>query len=243
MPKVLCTDQDSWSVHATIEPLGYGEIFRLKEETFRIWTTSTSTAATIDVWPTANWGLQTLGTATSDSIVLGNTETANAIWGLSTWQDTVHTNTVTNIQRVRQAAVVLTPEEVAAGVARRVIQRQDRLKANARKTRFHEAANARARRLLMTMLDDAQKDELEKDNRFHLTVHDPDGAMRVYRIDYGYMGNVKLIDTSGRPVKSYCIHADSRLPKEDQMLAQKLLLEANEKEFLRIANMTRIRAA
>jgi hypothetical protein len=67
--------------------------------------------------------------------------------------------------------------------------------------------------------------------------------MKVYRIEYGYAGNVKLLGNDGQPVKRYCIHADYRLPYEDQMLAQKMLLEANEPEFLRIANMTQLRAA
>jgi hypothetical protein len=58
-----------------------------------------------------------------------------------------------------------------------------------------------------------------------------------------YAGNVKLLGNDGLPVKRYCIHADSRLPYEDQMLAQKMLLEANEAEFLRVANMTQLRAA
>ncbi len=71
----------------------------------------------------------------------------------------------------------------------------------------------------------------------------------MYRIDYGYQGNVKLVGPDGQPIRSYCIHSrvndedGRRLPNEDHMIAQKLLLEANESEFLRIANETIIRAS
>jgi hypothetical protein len=92
----------------------------------------------------------------------------------------------------------------------------------------------------MQMLNEDQQKELDDKNHFHLTVHSRDGSMKVYRVDYGFQGNVKLIGEDGHPTRSYCIHSDSRLPYEDQMLAQKLLLEANEPEFLRIANESRV---
>jgi hypothetical protein len=48
----------------------------------------------------------------------------------------------------------------------------------------------------------------------------------VYRID------------RDKPVERLCIYASGDVPEEDSMIAQKLLLEANEAEFLRVANRT-----
>ena len=190
-------------------------------------------------------GWTTAGTnATSVTITEGLTTAANYVWGLQSWQQTEHSKARWTPRVYRSAPErVKTPEEIAAEAARRELQRQERLRRNARERRFKEAAEQRAHALLISMLTPEQRAELEEKKHFHLTVYDKDGSHRVYRIERGYAGNVKLLGADGQPIKRYCIHADSRLPHEDQMLAQKLLLESNEAEFLRIANMTRLRAA
>jgi hypothetical protein len=96
------------------------------------------------------------------------------------------------------------------------------------------AAAARAKALLEENLSAAQRDELAKARYF--TVHSHD-AQREYRITHGRAGNV-LLFKDGRAVKKFCIHPAIACPDEDTMLAQKLLLETDEKEFLRIANHT-----
>ncbi len=96
-------------------------------------------------------------------------------------------------------------------------------------------AERRATELLLDHLDAQQIADFKRARRF--VVHSRDGE-RAYRIQYGKQGNVYLLDKDRRtPVASYCIHPDINCcPTEDVMLAQKLLLEADEKEFLRIAN-------
>jgi hypothetical protein len=126
-------------------------------------------------------------------------------------------------------------QEVKTAAATKERDRVYRLK-EAERRRKKEEAEERARKLLMSLLSPEQRAEMEEKKHFHLTVMDPDGASRRYRIDRGFQGNVKLLGPDGKPARSYCIHSDSRLPYEDQMLAQMLLLEANEGEFLRIAN-------
>jgi hypothetical protein len=92
---------------------------------------------------------------------------------------------------------------------------------------------AAARELLLSMLDDEQRDEYEGDGRFH--VHTADGE-RCYRITKGQSGNVLLIK-DGRAKRRYCIHPPGlRYPDEDAMVAQMMMLETDEAEFLRIAN-------
>jgi hypothetical protein len=155
------------------------------------------------------------------------------------WQN--HTHTSVRWTPTVHRGTPKTAEEIAAAAARRELRRQEEIKAQSKRTRFKDAAKVRARKLLLQMLNEDQQKELDEKNRFHLTVHSQDGSMRVYRVDYGFQGNVKLLGADGQPTKSYCIHSDSRLPYEDQMLAQKLLLEANEPEFLRIANESIVR--
>jgi len=218
-------------------------ILRLQTNVFANWTGSTTsvTSGTAD-WPTG-WLDTGTSACTTNTITFstGNTDAANAVWGLDCWQNSKHSKVRWTPSVYKQ--IPKTAEELAAEAAQREIRRQKQIRDGARRKRFKEAANGRARGLLMQMLNETQREELEKDNHFHLTVHSRDGSMKVYRIDYGYAGNVKLIGADGKPTKRYCIHADSRLPYEDQMLAQKLLLEADEKKFLRIANMSRCRAA
>jgi hypothetical protein len=209
-------------------------IQHFQNQVFRAWTSSTTSATTLDIWPV-------LDTGTGSSVTwatTGNTAIANSVWTTTAWQMPTHTQVRWTPQVVQR-----TPEQIAEAAAKAELARQERIKEEAKTKIFKDAAKVRARNLLMQMLNADQKKELEEKNHFHLTVHDRSGSMRVYRIEYGYAGNVKLLGTDGQPVKRYCIHADYRLPYEDQMLAQKMLLEANEKEFLRIANMTQLRAA
>jgi hypothetical protein len=209
-------------------------IQHFQDQVYRGWVTGTSTSATtIDLlWPDTGTSSTATWTAT------GTTAAANAVWTSSSWLMPTHTQV-----RWTPQVIERTPEQIAEVAAKAELARQERVRDEAKKKIFTDAAKVRARNLLMQMLNADQKKELEEKNHFHLTVHSRDGSMKVYRIEYGYAGNVKLLGNDGQPVKRYCIHADYRLPYEDQMLAQKMLLEANEPEFLRIANMTQLRAA
>ena len=102
-----------------------------------------------------------------------------------------------------------------------------------------EKRRARPKRCWSENLDDEQR-KLFKLGR-HFMVHSRD-AKRRYKIEYGTAGNVKLLREDGKAVASFCIHPEIHVPTEDVMLAQKLLLETAEDEFLRIANRTAISA-
>lgn len=202
-------------------------------------TSSTTAATTINLG--SSWHIRTTGTSSTTGwydIEDGCTAAANAAWYSTGWQDCKHTQV-----RWTPSVVQRTPEQIAEAAAKAELARQAAIIEAAKVKIFTDTAKARARKLLFSMLNTDQQKELEEKNFFHLTVHDRSGSMRVYRIEHGYAGNVKLIGVDGQPVKRYCIHADYRLPYEDQMLAQKLMLETNEPEFLRIANMTQLRAA
>lgn len=93
------------------------------------------------------------------------------------------------------------------------------------------AAKEKARILLLECLEDDQKEELEKDGYFHVETRN---GTRRYRLRPGGQP-VRVHGEDGRHW-AYCIHPDFGYPEGDVVLAQKLLLESDEEEFLRIAN-------
>ena len=96
------------------------------------------------------------------------------------------------------------------------------------------AAKGRAKKLLMDTLSKGQRETIEKFGYFDVAV-----GGKTYRIRQGTHGNVRLLDGTGKEVQKFCVQPDA-VPDEDAMLAQKLWLEADEAEFLKVANMTRL---
>lgn len=97
------------------------------------------------------------------------------------------------------------------------------------------ARRKRAKDALLSVLTEAQRQQLETEKCFELQVNE-----RLYRVRPG--SRVERLDPQSKQIESYfCIHPELRhnLPSEDVALSQKLLLETNEKEFLRIANETK----
>lgn len=95
------------------------------------------------------------------------------------------------------------------------------------------AAKLKAEQLLLEHLDEKQQEEYKSIRAFNVVSAD---GQRTYRIREGWAGNVDLLSPEGKVIKRYCIHPDIACPVPDNMLAQKLLLETDEKAFIRIAN-------
>jgi hypothetical protein len=92
-------------------------------------------------------------------------------------------------------------------------------------------AIARANTLLRSCLSPEQVAELDLLGRFHVRV-----GNNTYRIGERHSYNVSLLDEDGRPHTDYCVVSREFVPKPDQILAQKLLLETDPDTFFRIAN-------
>lgn len=103
----------------------------------------------------------------------------------------------------------------------------------------YDQANARAKKLLETNLNESQLEELNTKKRF--TVQGQDG--KSYMVLHESHANVFLVEGTV-PIINYCIvpSTSTPVPVYDQMLAQKLLLEFNIEDFMRIANATNIPA-
>ena len=98
-------------------------------------------------------------------------------------------------------------------------------------------ARRRAKKLLLASLDADQRRELKRKGYFHVS----GSKGNLYRVASAFPFNVRLAGYAKRSRVFFCLEAeDPDLPAEDVMLAQKLMLETDEGEFLRLANMAYI---
>ena len=95
---------------------------------------------------------------------------------------------------------------------------------------------ARAEMLLLTCLSPVQHSEYKRWRFFHAT---GSATGRTYRVLRRRAGSVQAIDGLGRPSDAYCTVLPESVPIEDQMLAQKFMLETDEPGFLELAGSTR----
>lgn len=98
----------------------------------------------------------------------------------------------------------------------------------------HAAARDRARELLLEHLSPAQRETFIANGWF---VVEGGRSKTRYRIrSAGAAGNIDVLDRRDRTTHRLCCHAASDIPLGDQWLAQKIMLELAEDDFLRIAN-------
>lgn len=172
---------------------------------------NTITGATIysDTWPI--W----CDTATS-------TATTN-VW--NTWVNCTIINTtgitITQPQIIQRPA---TPEELRALAAQR--------ERYATHQATRDLAETKARILLFDNLTPRQQEDLKRIRAFFV-----EGSSGIrYRIRHGRAGNVDAIDREGKIMYTLCAHPVEDLPDQDTMLAQKLMLEHDDLDFVRRAN-------
>jgi hypothetical protein len=91
-------------------------------------------------------------------------------------------------------------------------------------------AGERSRELLLACLSGAQRAEFARTQGFR--VRGVSG--RRYRIGYSATANIEVLDERGEVLYRLCA-GPNRVPTAAVLLAQKLMLEACEAEFLRIA--------
>lgn len=95
-------------------------------------------------------------------------------------------------------------------------------------------AEEKAKKLLLENIDEENRKRYEKDKLIIVTAKK---SNRVYQIKHGRSGNVVQLDAKNKPIKRFCMHPIAMVPDADTVLAQKLMLEHNEDEFLRLANV------
>lgn len=225
-----------------------GGFFR-NDVVWRVWNVGTGSSLTsatscVDNDPWGQWNTQ---------ITVTSAATTSNIW--HTWND-VHTYAVSqqtlhvwqtwndnDVLSSRRAPprVIETPEQRRVREEQEQRYRAEQAAANARYEEERRAsenrrkeAEDRAMKLLVSMLSDQQKSDLK--NYKHFFVEAPSG--RLYRIDYGTHGNVKVVDRQTRKiVERLCIQPNG-VPAGDANLMQKLLIETAEDLFRSHANIT-----
>ena len=191
------------------------------------WSTGTGSTVTTSCDP---WRIWTTA-ATSGAITSVDT------WGR--WVDTAVYGPPRPQNMPRQ--VRLDPAEAARRQAEEARWHQEQ---EARNVRFYEEQRAlenrrkeaddRAMKLLVSVLNPQQQADLKRDRFFYVDA--PSG--RLYRIDYGTHGNVKVIDRVTRKIiERLCIQPNG-VPAGDANLMQKLLIETAEDTFRAYANIT-----
>lgn len=109
-------------------------------------------------------------------------------------------------------------------------QEENRVRAEAaNKLRIESEAKAEA--LLLSALSQRQREEYRREQAFMVFAN---SGIR-YRIRKGRVANVDVLHPDGNTSHRLCAHPHD-VPDCDTMLAQKLMLECCEDEFLRIAN-------
>lgn len=96
-----------------------------------------------------------------------------------------------------------------------------------------DAANKRAEQLLIENLSLRQREEYQRHGYFVVF-----GRNRMrYRIRKGLTGNVDVVNPAGDVIHRLCAHIRDEVPVADNMLAQKLMLEFDDEDFQRRANI------
>jgi len=204
-------------------------------------TQNVATGTTEIVWRQWNNSIVT-GSVTGSSVDLSITTTASASAGLITTGSSATSFNHTPVWNAwnRPAPHVwqqMDPAERAAHeeterAAYEERQAQYRVQREEDRAKKAEAAE-KAEKLLLTCLTAEQRMEWRTRKCFYVTTR----TGRRYRFDSNsYQGNVKLVNRDDMVLSTFCIHLPHHIPLCDHLLAQKLMLEADEPTFMRIAN-------
>jgi len=158
----------------------------------------------------------------------GTASTGDVWYTWCTSTDSTTSATPNNITYIATPAVKLTKEQKAENVARRAREKKE---ANERIAK-RAAAKEKAEELLLSLLDENQREDLKENNSFVILSE----LEKRYRIRRGRVMNVTELDEQNKRIASYCAHPFMSVPDADTMVSQLLMLQHNEQEFLSIAN-------
>jgi hypothetical protein len=128
-----------------------------------------------------------------------------------------------------------TAEQKAADEARWAAEREQVRVRAAEAEVVRKAARAKARKLLESLLTEAQRESLAKRKFFEVVAQ----SGRRYRIKEGTHGNVVELNDDGKEVMRWCGQPGG-VPDYDANAAQMLQLRFAEAEFRRLSNGTRM---
>lgn len=217
------------SVGADVRAVNVNSSPRVVDNTpWGMWQNSTTSSTSSGMYIWNVWSTSSTPTVTSGSTIWTN-------W--NSFETPQNQYNRSHIQRQHNQYIppvdVRTPEQVAAEDAARA-ERTARWNEQARiDTIAREKAEKRAEELLLTLLTEEQKRQFKAESAF--IVHGRSGLR--YRIRRGRSGNVDVIERDGRLRHRLCAHPIENVPNCDTMAAQKLMLEFDDLDFSRRANI------
>lgn len=190
-----------------------------------------TTAATTAIW---GYWTSTMDTTTTGSSYL-STEYLNNIYRQWVDNSTTAITTGTNIYRVWVSGnTVIGQDYHPQQIIRNPESMRERQERNDKIIRAKAQARKRSIQLLRDSLTTIQRKEFDQYGYFF--VNSPSG--KLYRIREGRSINIDLMVGNSKTIvqKRLCAHPEEFLPDGDNMLAQKVLLEHQETDFLNICN-------
>lgn len=155
---------------------------------------------------------------------LSTTSTSCSTGSSATWRVWTGPNQVAVSRSESYAAIPKITEEQRAENERRLREH----------VRQQKTIQQRATKLLLQNLNREQQREYVRTKQFKITLSNGN----VYLLQRVWSGNVYRLNEQNLATCRYCLHFKTTIPYEDLLLAQKLLLESNEAEFLQRANKT-----
>lgn len=197
------------------------------------WNVTNTSSATTNTW----YVWTTSSNTTSTSITMHN------VW--SDWQNQPYTYQYVPPARQLRKCEHGVEYEIASKTTCHECQvamlRKAKLRAQLERSRRRreELAHLRALELLMQHLDRQQAEEFERSKAFHAVC--PRTGRR-FKIRNQWSGNLDEYDEEGVKItKRHCVHHERMTAVEDNMLTQKLMIEAGlAEELCAIANTSRV---
>lgn len=113
--------------------------------------------------------------------------------------------------------------------------RRERFRRTKEARKRREKANAIAKKLFLSMLNNTQRKQYKKDRIIEVISKT---SRKRYRIrDNTLNHNIEELNKQGDVIRRICAHPQG-VPLHDALLTQKLMLENNEDDLLRIANFS-----
>jgi len=176
------------------------------------------------------WYYWVTSSASTGGTCSTSTSSNNTAW--YAWNNSTGTSTTTAyIDEANEVWERWTENQHSAHVQAQ--QQELARKRRIREARIRRMKELRAKRLLKQHLNEEQRAMLNDKDHFYMRA----ASGQLYRIRNGRSGNVDVMHDESRRQHSLCAHPNDYCPNYDTMLAQKLMLETNEEEFKRIANI------
>lgn len=159
-----------------------------------------------------------------------STETSSSADVWYAWVN--ETTSTTSVTLSIPPRIELTAEERAEQERLALERERRRLEAQQKE----DAAIEKARQLLLEQLDEPNRERLHRERQIHVWSK----SGKTFKIKCGRQHNIFELDSQGKEIREYCIHIRDAVPNFDNMLAQKLMIENREDDFLKIANVRQL---